>query len=628
MHTIKQQALFFFVALLSMFIFFLYQENITNFFKLPHAYMMTRLYKYGFAVLVNYALISLIYLMLRKTWVTLFFSQFLFFALNFINIKKEQYLSASLVPSDFLLVKETLIAAPWFLKTAALVGLALFLVFAIFIYRKEAKEPNSLIVSNALITITFFGFFVAANFSNNFQKYCSGASKSGTCTLTQALPNTRGDWIGDSLIIRNSGITTFFVSKSLDSINQKVFQTQVIPEDQIQKILLPKSSESVAKADVSKQSQKSTEPDTSQLPNIVFVMSEAHWDASKLDKSIPKNITPTIDKYKVGHMLSPTFGGGTANVEFEVLTGLNVFLNHDELAYVAKLKRPTYSLASYMNDLGYDTTAMHNNGKFFYNRNTVYQNFGFNRFTSIENMVSASERKKFTNTAGWATDDLLYQNIVAQLQKSKDQAQFIYAITVENHFNYNDDRFGKNNFNITKDGLSDLNKRRLNTYLSGLQRADQHFKKLIEDAKHIERPTMIIFFGDHLPNLGDVFDDYHFYANAEQKSTKNDVKFYQTPLAVWSNFDIDRKQFKTKDTTAHFLAVDTLKAAKLPLSPYYQFMSDLSQCYKKIHKTGIETNPKCDSKSNSILESYKQLNIDILNGKNFSYELLKVKPMA
>ncbi len=71
-------------------------------------------------------------------------------------------------------------------------------------------------------------------------------------------------------------------------------------------------------------------------------MSESHWDARKLDKSIPPNITPTISKNQVSSLLSPSFGGGTANVEFEVLTSLNTYLNHNELAHVSKLKRPTY----------------------------------------------------------------------------------------------------------------------------------------------------------------------------------------------------------------------------------------------------------------------------------------------
>lgn len=188
---------------------------------------------------------------------------------------------------------------------------------------------------------------------------------------------------------------SFFVSKSLDSVNTQIFKTEDIAEQRIQSILkMPKQNEITAPA----------LPEETVQPNIIFIMSEAHWDARKLDKSIPKNITPTIDRYQVANFLSPSFGGGTANVEFEVLTSLNVMLNHNELAYVSKLKRPTYSLAMHMNQLGYDTTAMHNNGKYFYNRSTVYQNLGFNRFTSIENMVSAVDRKNLpTKVVGQMT---------------------------------------------------------------------------------------------------------------------------------------------------------------------------------------------------------------------------------
>ena len=97
---------------------------------------------------------------------------------------------------------------------------------------------------------------------------------------------------------------------------------------------------------------------------------------------------------------------------------LNTFLNHNELAYTSKLDRPTYSLASYLNSIGYNSTAMHNNGKYFYNRSTVYHNLGFHRFISIENMISLKERSKYINQAGWATDDLLYNSIREQLKNT------------------------------------------------------------------------------------------------------------------------------------------------------------------------------------------------------------------
>lgn len=616
MSTLKQQALFFLVSLLSVVIFFFYQEDLQLFLKLSDDQFKLRLYKYGFSVLINFALMGLVYLCLRKTWITLFLSQFVFFSLTFINIKKEQYLSASLVPSDFLLLPETLTAAPLFLKASVLIGLVLFLALAVLLYRKEKIESLTLLIPNSLISLSLLSFFISANFSNNFSEYCTAHKEQLICPYAHALPNTSGDWVGDHLTIKNMGYMSFFVSKSLDSVNTQIFKTEDIAEQRIQSILkMPQQNESTAPAPSNEVVQ----------PNIIFVMSEAHWDARKLDKSIPKHITPTLDRYQVANFLSPSFGGGTANVEFEVLTSLNVMLNHNELAYVSKLKRPTYSLAMHMNQLGYDTTAMHNNGKYFYNRSAVYQNLGFKRFTSIENMVSAVDRKKFTNQGGWANDDLIYQSIYAQLQKSVDQPQFIYAITVENHFNYDDDRYGKDNFKITQSGITDLNKRQLNTYLSGIQRADQQFKKLIAEAKKVERPTMIIFFGDHLPNLGEVFDQYGFYANAEEKSQKNHSKFFSTPLAVWSNFPIDKAQFDGEFVPAHFLGQKVLTAAKLPSSPYYDVIARVNACYGQIHQTGTIANTKCSNNPADVLQQYKDLNMDTLNGKNFSYEMLNAQ---
>lgn len=620
MKTLGQQVLFLLVAFLSVLAFFLSQEDINRFFQLNDIYLKPRLYKYAFSVLMNYAFIGLFYVFLRKTWSSIFFSQFLILLLTFINIKKEQYLSASLVPSDFLLFKETFIASPVFLKIAIFTGITLFLALFTFCYKKEKFGSKPAFWVNTILSISILGFFVTANFKNNFSANCKNAVKGSLCAYTPYLPATRGDWIGDHLTIKYLGFSTFFFSKSVDNLNTKLFQTENIAQEKVQALYATEPST----GETPNTAQSETTEQEQVLPNIVFVMSESHWDATRLDKSIPKNITPTINKNQVSSVLSPSFGGGTANVEFEVLTSLNVFLNHNELAYVAKLKRPTYSLATYLNSLGYDSTAMHNNGKYFYNRSAVYKNFGFHRFTSIENMINMKDRSKYINQAGWATDDLLYNSIREQL-KNTSQPQFIYAISVENHPMYNDDRFGKDHFKITKNGVSDSTKRALNTYLTGMQRADNKLKNLIEDVKQLERPTLIVFFGDHLPNLQNVYDEYSFFASTQEKAEKKDVKFFETPLAVWANFPINRKELQDPFIPSHFLVPRVLSATNIPLSPYYTFVQKVSSCYKAIHQTGIQTRPNCEDQSNQILQQYKDMNMDIMNGKNFSYQLLAPK---
>lgn len=643
MSLLKQQLLFILVAILSVLIFFLYQYDLQQFFKLHPAIQKQRLFRYAFAILLNYGLISAVYLLLRKTWLTIFLSQFLIFLLSFINIQKEQYLAASLLPSDIFLLKETWIASPLLLKFGVVSSLVIFLAAFIWFYRKQANEPMRLFLGNSVLAIAILSFFVTANFKDNFSNYCRSTADSKLCPYTAYLPNTRGDWVGDHLTIRNLGYSTFFFSKSVDSLNTKIFKTENIEQARIEALLsahdtaaatLSESTHTDSnKADdlttnVNQPNADNTVPALSeaekQRPNIIFVMSESHWDARLLDKSIPKNITPTIDKHQLSTLLSPSFGGGTANVEFEVLTSLNVNLNHNELLYVSKLKRPTYSLARYFNQLGYDSTAMHNNGKYFYNRSAVYQNLGFKQFVSLDNMVTAAERKNYINQAGWANDDLIYQSIEQQLQHST-KPQFIYAISVENHPMYNDDRFGKAGYAITKAGLSDPVKRQMNTYLMGMKRADDKFKQLIHTAKQLERPTIIVFFGDHLPNLQNVYDEYSFFASAQDKAEKKDPRYFQTPLAVWSNTPLDRKALQSERIAAHFLAARIIQAANLPASPYYQLIGQINQCYPAIHQTLQQASPGCGTPDEAakLLSAYKDLNADVINGKNWTYQYLK-----
>lgn len=620
MTLLRQQLVFLLVAFLSVLFFFLYQENISKFFALPYAQFKMRIFKYVFSIILNYALIAGFYLLLRKTWATIFLSQFVVFLLTFINIQKEHYLAASLVPSDFLLFQETLKATPLLLLLGVIIALGLFVGAFVWLYKKEKSERRSLILGNALLSLSILGFFITANFKDNFNESCATKPRPGICRYHVYLPNTRSDWVGDHLTIKSLGFSTFFFSKSVDNLNNKIFQSQDIPKQKIEQLFLPAATPPIADADASVLAA----PTAQLLPNIIFVMSESHWDARKLDPSIPKNITPSIDQHQVSQVLSPSFGGGTANVEFEVLTSLNVQLNHNELLYVSKIKRPIYALPRYMNQLGYNTTAMHNNGKYFYNRSAVYQHLGFQRFISLENMTSAANRKQYINQAGWANDDLLYASIEQQLTQT-DQPQFIYAISVENHPMYNDDRFGRDAYKLTKAGISDASKRQLNTYLMGMKRADDKLKQLIKNVSQLERPTLIVFFGDHLPNLQKVYDDYGFFASAQDKAEKKQLKYFETPLAVWSNFPIDQKQLKHDYIPAHFLANQVLSAAHLPLSPYYQFMQQVNHCYRAIHQTGQHVSAQCADTARQAdqLNAYQDLNMDVLNGKNWTYQILK-----
>jgi phosphoglycerol transferase MdoB-like AlkP superfamily enzyme len=157
-------------------------------------------------------------------------------------------------------------------------------------------------------------------------------------------------------------------------------------------------------------------------------------------------------------------------------------------------------------------------------------------------MVSQEKRPQIFNAGGWATDVLIYENIKKVLQQG-DQPKFIYAITVENHPMYNDDRYGKQ-FKFSKT-LSELNQRKLSTYTAGVARADQKLSELTAYLKTLKQPTIVLVFGDHLPNLQGVYDEYDYFKNDPERTA---LKNYQTPLALWSNFPIQKKVLQQEST--------------------------------------------------------------------------------
>lgn len=115
------------------------------------------------------------------------------------------------------------------------------------------------------------------------------------------------------------------------------------------------------------------------------------------------------------------------------------------------------------------------------------------------------------------------------------------------------------------------------------------------------------------------------FASAQEKAEKKDPKFFTTPLAVWSNFPIDRQQLKGEYIPAHFLASKVLTAAHLPLSPYYQLIQQINSCYTAVHQTEQPLAPQCQSTTTQqqMFKAYQDLNMDVMNGKNWTYQHLK-----
>ena len=267
--------------------------------------------------------------------------------------------------------------------------------------------------------------------------------------------------------------------------------------------------------------------------DVIVVMSESLWDPTRMSSiRYSADPMPTIRASQSGHVFSPEFGGMTANVEFEALTGFsNAFLPYGSIPYQQYIRRPVPSLATFFESKGYVTKAFHPFQGWFWNRNNVYQSLGFRQFHSEETMPAMDKRGIF------ASDDALTRYIIKEADNT-DEPFFFFAVTLQGHGPYERNRYVKNTIGVDAPTLSDRSVGALETYTQGVKEADQSLKDLMDWAKKRRRETIIVLFGDHLPPLNEVYTESGYMANvvATRKASVETMKReHETPLVVWSS---------------------------------------------------------------------------------------------
>ena len=267
-----------------------------------------------------------------------------------------------------------------------------------------------------------------------------------------------------------------------------------------------------------------------ELPNIMFVQLESYFDPTEVEwlrfseDPIP-NLRKLYADYSSGYFKVPSVGAGTANTEFEVLTGMNMrFFGPGEYPYKTYVKTtPLESAASALSSLGYGAEALHNNGGNFYSRAKVYNNMGFDHYTSKEFMNILKMTPK-----GWATDDILVPNIMESLDTT-DGTDFVCTISVQGHGDYPTEPTLENpEINVT--GVEDEGKRNAwEYYVNEVHEMDKFVGQLIDAIEQRGEPTVLVFYGDHLPTLG-----------LEAKDLKGKY-LYNTNYVIWDNIGLEKK---------------------------------------------------------------------------------------
>lgn len=286
---------------------------------------------------------------------------------------------------------------------------------------------------------------------------------------------------------------------------------------------------------------------TAEVPNVIFIQLESFFDVDYIKNlSFSENPIPNFTALKNsnphGFLSMPSIGAGTANSEFEVLTGMNLdFFGFNEYPYKTILQGSTCeSMAYSLKESGAQSAvAIHNNTATFYDRNKVFANLGFDCFISKEFMNGIE-----FNELGWAYDSILTPQIIRSLDATEG-SDFVYTITVQSHGKYPDEQMDDEQavISVFDETNPENSLMSFEYYVNQLREVDNFIGDLMSEIEKRNEDTVVVFFGDHLPNLD---------------LTETDLEngnLYQTEYVIWNNCGLD---FEGGDIEAYQLSSKVL----------------------------------------------------------------------
>lgn len=352
---------------------------------------------------------------------------------------------------------------------------------------------------------------------------------------------------------------------------------------------------------------------------IIYILSESYADPRMVPTvKLSKNPIPYEQKIArnntSGLMYSSGYGGGTANIEFEALTGLSMNNFDPSLVTPYVFLVPKVNNLPVITDYFKTKNAIHPYTGTTYNRTTVFKKFGFQHFYNF-NGDKLTYTKKLGNSQ-YVSDDSAYRQLLKQID-STNKGQFIQLSTMQNHMPYVPGTYSKNEFKATGD-LTNRSLKKVESYSQGLNYTDQALKMLIKDVSKMKKHVTIVSYGDHLPGL------YDGSIVSGNNATKYDNRLHQTNYFIYSNFKHQTLKH-TKIVSPNMFTPMVFEQTDTKVTPYVALLTEINRYVPAAERSKfMATNGKYISKNSlskkakSILKDYKLIQYDISAGKQYS----------
>lgn len=363
-------------------------------------------------------------------------------------------------------------------------------------------------------------------------------------------------------------------------------------------------------------------------PNVMIVQLEAFYDVTNI-KGVELSEDPIVnfkrysEMYSSGTTYVSTIGGATARSDFESNTGMSMdYFSPGEIPYNTVLKvQPIESIAYILKEYGYDTSAIHNYTGNFYGRNTALRNLGFDNYITKEFMTNYD-----VSESGWPKDSILIDNIKEAMLMS-DNPDYMYIMSVQNHGPYKKDIENKG-ITVTSEGLLEEDIKEIEYYVNEQREVDVFIDDLIKMVESTGEPTIIAFYGDHLPALSLVNNEdervpdkyatpYFIYDNIGLSKEDEDIELFELSTKILDAINVKtgimpqvHREYKDSE---YYL--DVLNLVQYDLLFGNKYIADLGSIYSSTDiKMGIKPITITGAEVNEVEEN----NELILTGENFT----------
>ena len=372
---------------------------------------------------------------------------------------------------------------------------------------------------------------------------------------------------------------------------------------------------------------------------VIMVLSETFSDPTRIpgvsfaEDPIP-NIRQIKDETTSGLMLSPGYGGGTANIEYQALTGLSMANYSDTLSIAYQQLVPGQKWDQSLNQLwneknGEDSSvAFHAYNRGMYFRDINYKKFGFSKFYATDGTPELTDLR-LIDSAWYVSDESFYSQVLKKVQSS-DGNKFYQVVTMQNHMPY-EDIYTDNQFKEldTSENLQENERLNIETYTKGLNYTDQATQDFLNTLNNIDRPITVVFYGDHLPGI---------YSTAYSDSD-NILGLHETDYFIWSNNASSAAGTKLDNassayTSSNYFSAQLASHLNAKVSPYLAFLTEMHQAIPAmsvpsaaggssdkpvyLNAAGVCMNEKdLSEEAKTLLHDYKLIQYDMSAGRNY-----------